>query len=41
MLCTDCHFATGHWETMKEHYKEEHPEVKNPSRFFTKEAKKK
>lgn len=39
MQCTDCKYRTEYWNMMKEHYKEEHPTVKNVSKLFTKEAK--
>jgi len=39
MMCTDCIFESEGWECMKEHYKEKHPLVKNPSNYFTKKAK--
>ncbi len=41
MECTDCFFICIRWETMKLHYKTIHPEIKNPSSFFTKEARQK
>ena len=40
-MCTDCHFECGDWNNMKFHYKKEHPEVKRPDKYFTKEARKK
>lgn len=41
MICTDCNFESITWKFMKNHYKEKHPELKNPSKYFTNEAKKK
>ena len=40
MLCTDCDFHCVHWEEMKDHYKQKHPQV-NPTSLFTREARKK
>lgn len=39
MLCTDCKFFSMTWSTMQEHYKRDHPSVKNPGGLFTKEAR--
>lgn len=38
MQCIDCEFSCDLWLTMKQHYREQHPEV-NPHEYFTKEAK--
>jgi len=39
MMCTHCDFRSDEWKHMKQHYKVQHPEVKNPGKFFTTEAK--
>lgn len=39
MICPDCDFESEGWEAMRKHYKKKHPLVKNPSRFFTREAR--
>lgn len=37
--CTEwpCVFKSRTWTIMRIHYKEEHPEVKRPDKYFTKE----
>jgi len=41
-MCTECDgFNVQSWTLMLEHYKQYHPDVKNPEKFFTKEARKK
>ena len=40
LMCTDCdEFACQSWTLMQEHYAKKHPDVKNPGKYFTKEAK--
>lgn len=39
MMCTDCNYRSDHWFRMKIHYMEKHPNIKNPGKYFTKEAK--
>ena len=41
MICTDCDFGCNYWPEMISHYNKTHPEIKNPYKFFTKEARKK
>lgn len=44
MMCTDCiqpkEFTSKSWTLMTEHYAKEHPDTKNPGKYFTPEAKK-
>lgn len=35
-LCIECGIATYEWKEMKKHYKENHPEIKRPDKFFVK-----
>ena len=41
MICTEwpCGFKTDEWKILRVHYKEEHPKVKRPDKYFTKEAR--
>ncbi len=42
MICTHCinpNFRSDSWKEMRGHYKEWHPEVQRPDKFFTKEAR--
>ena len=40
MMCTDCdNFNTNVWPYMRLHYKQKHPSVKRPDKFFTREAR--
>jgi hypothetical protein len=44
MLCVLCDFRCNHWKglaQMRVHYKSEHPEVKRPDKFYTREARNK
>ena len=38
-ICTEypCEFRTHFWEIMRKHYKDEHPDVTRPDKYFTKE----
>ena len=39
-MCTDCdNFNTNVWPYMRLHYKQKHPSVKRPDKFFTREAR--
>ncbi len=45
MMCIEwpCKFESDSWKEkngMREHYKKEHPEIKRPDKYFTKEARK-
>ncbi len=41
MMCTDCDFNSQDWDEMRGHYRKDHPEVKRPDKYFTKEARSK
>lgn len=42
-MCTDCilpeNFRCDSWTLMQEHYAKFHPDTKNPSKYFTEEAR--
>jgi len=40
MLCTEwpCKFESEHWRVMRIHYEVNHPEVKRPDKYYTKES---